>query len=300
MRICLSFLHVSFIKYLRSALYIVALILFAACGKTNPPLGEKNKPLVLVSIAPYQMFVQKIGGEHLEVRSIVRPGADIHTYEPTPRQRESLKGTEIWFRIGEPFETKLVDLFQNQWLIVDLREGVDLIADNAHACCCQKTDNEDRHMWLSPKIAQLQARKIAKILCGRFPMHRAAFEANLQTLIHDLDSLDKEIELALAPLKNQLFLVSHPAFGYFCRDYSLKQLSVEFEGKDPGTKYLSCLFEEAKFKHPRVAISLPQHNNKGTRIIAQKLHLPIKTIDPYSHDYFETMRCLKQWIASQE
>lgn len=150
-----------------------------------------------------------------------------------------------------------------------------------------------------PKIAQIQARKISKILCDQFPLYREAFEANLQTLLFDLESLDKEIEQTLIPLKNQFFLVSHPAFGYFCRDYSLEQLSVEFEGKEPCTHYLSQLLNQAILKCPHVAISIPQHNNKGMQIIAQKLHLPIKMIDPYSHDYFKTMRCLTQWIASQ-
>jgi len=300
MFVIFNLLRNCFIKHLQSATWLVILVLFAACENENHPTLQKNKPLILVSIAPYQFLIQKIGGEHIEVRSIVKPGADIHTYEPTPHQRSSLGEAEIWFRIGESFESKLLTLFQNQSRIIDLRDGVDLIVHNINDRCCPGADNEDRHMWLSPKIAQIQARKISKILCEQFPTHREAFQINLQTLLFDLDSLDKEIEQALAHLKNRFFLVSHPAFGYFCRDYSLQQLSVEFEAKDPCTKHLSQIFDQAKLKQPGVAISLPQHNNKGTQIIAQKLHLPIKMIDPYSHDYFETMRCLTQWIASQK
>jgi zinc transport system substrate-binding protein len=284
-------------RWYRSVGCLSILALFTACGKESPLPHIKNKPLVLVSVAPYQFFVQKIAGDHVEVRSIVKLGADIHTYEPTPRQRDSLKEAQIWFRIGEPFEKKLLSLFQNQWIIVDLRNGVDLLS--LCSGCCNGCDNQDRHMWLSPKIAQIQAREISKTLCNQFPLHRDAFEANLQALLSDLESLDQEIRLALHPIKNHTLLVSHPAFGYFCRDYSLEQLSVEFEGKDPCTKYLSALVNQAKLQRPAVAISLPQHNNKGIEMISDELQLPIKMVDPYSHDYFITMHTLTNWITSQ-
>jgi zinc transport system substrate-binding protein len=279
---------------------IATIALFTACRNENFCPMQQNKPLVLVSIGPYQFFVQKIAGEHVEVRSIVQIGADIHTFEPTPRQRDSLKKAEIWFRIGEPFENKLVSLFKKQWRVVDLRRGIDLIGMNPNASCCHDPDCQDRHMWLSPKIAQIQARVISKTLCEQFPLHRHVFEANLQKLLADLDALDSEIQHALNPVKNHVLLVSHPAFGYFCRDYFLEQISLEFDGKEPCTQYLSRLIDQAKLKQPDVAISLPQHNNKGIQMIAQELQLPIKMIDPYSHDYFETMRTLTDWIVSHE
>jgi zinc transport system substrate-binding protein len=300
MNISLHFLRIIVTKHLIPVFCIFTLLLFAACGKMESSYPQKSKPLILVSVAPYQFFVQKIGGEHVEVRSIVKAGADIHTYEPTPHQRDSMKDAEIWFRIGEPFEQKLLDVFQNHISIVDLRIGVDLIKHPANESCCHEMDGQDRHMWLSPKIAQIHAREISNALSEQFPLHRDTFETNLQTLLFDLESLDKEIEQALKPIKNRILLVSHPAFGYFCRDYSLQQLSIEFEGKEPCTKYLSHLLNQARRQPPNVVISLPQHNNKGAQMIAEELELPIKMIDPYSHDYFETMRSLTQWITSQK
>jgi zinc transport system substrate-binding protein len=109
-----------------------------------------------------------------------------------------------------------------------------------------------------------------------------------------MDALDSQLQQTLEPVKNQVLLVSHPAFGYFCRDYSLLQLSIEFDGKEPCPKHLEQLLNH---KRPDIAIALPQHNNKGVRMMAKNLHLPIKVIDPYSYDYFETMHTLTQWVA---
>ena len=170
-------------------------------------------------------------------------------------------------------------------MIVDLREGIDLIGG----------EDPDRHVWMSPNLVKKQASKIAEIFSRQFPEHRREFEARYQSLIIELDALDSEIRLALDPVKNSVMLVSHPAFGYFCRDYSLQQLSVEFEGKDPRPKYLEFVLKQ---KRPDVAISLPQHNNKGVIVVAEKFQVPIQMIDPYSYHYFETMRALTKWIRS--
>ena len=271
-------------------IFLFSILLFlSGCG-SNQPLQPK-KPLVWVSVAPYQFFTARIGGGHLDVRSIVPYGADAHSFEPTPRQRESMKDGKIWFRIGESFERPLISLFQDRWTIVDLCDGIDLI--NESTC---GGNHLDRHMWMSPKLVQKQARAIAKVLCEQFPEHRQEFEANLQTLIGDLEILDAEIKMALEPCKNHVLLVSHPAFGYYCQDYELSQLSVEFEGKDPRPKHLEFVMQQ----RPDVAIILPQHNNKGAEMIAEQFHLPITMIDPYSYHYFETMRALTKWIQTKK
>ena len=92
-------------------------------------------------------------------------------------------------------------------------------------------------------------------------------------------------------------MVSHPAFGYFCKDYALKQLSVEYEGKDPRPRHLENVLREAKKGSLKLAITLPQYNNKGTLLIAEKLNLSTQMIDPYSSDYLATMDQLAQMIA---
>jgi zinc transport system substrate-binding protein len=145
---------------------------------------------------------------------------------------------------------------------------------------------------MSPKVAKLQASAIEQALSKRFPELSMHFRANFDALIQELDALDQELQNALAHLKGTAFLVSHPAFGYFCQDYGLHQISVEHEGKDLRPKHLNYLLKTAHELHPTFGITLPQHNNKGAELIAKELNIPLKRIDPYSHDYFEMMRNL--------
>src|SRR5690606_22886961 len=141
-------------------------------------------------------------------------------------------------------------------------------------------------------LAKQQAQTIFETLSQEFPEHRVLFAKNLEELLAELDALDTSLHALLDSIENRSLLVSHPAFGYFCRDYGLEQISVEFEGKDPRPKSLERLLESVKETPPALSLALPQHNNKGIQIIAKELKVPLQIIDPYSSDYFSMMRAL--------
>jgi zinc transport system substrate-binding protein len=286
--------------------YIPILILALAgcgpgCGQVPQPL-ERAKPLVLVSIAPYKSIAERIAGAAFDVQTIIPPRSNPHVFEPTSRQVLEISRGHVWFRIGEPFETKVVRLLQenNPGLIVaDLRDGIELqpVEDDDHQCAHCSSDSLDRHIWLSPKLAGRQAVHIAQVLSDRFPEQKDEIQKNLQNCLAELKSLDLEIQTILAPLEKRSFIVSHSAFGYFCHDYGLKQLSVEQEGKDARPRRLEEMLGEATRLSAAVAFALPQHNNKGAQMIADEMNIPIRLIDPYSADYFNTLRTLARLIA---
>ncbi len=277
----------------------IAIFFLSGCSKAPLKESSRDKPLVLVSIAPYQGFLERIAGDLLEVATIVPQGTSAHTFEPNARQIAEMGRAVVWFRIGEPFEGKILPLLQerNQKLsVLDLRDGVELIeSEDLHAHSCSR-DHQDRHIWMSPKLASQQATAMGRFLMEKFPDHQETFQRNVEGLVQDLSSLDAEIQTLLHTVKNRVILVSHPAFGYFCRDYDCLQLSVESEGKDPRPRYLEELVHMAEQK-ASMAIAIPQYNNRGAQRIAETLHLPIQVIDPYSSDYFQMMRRLAAWVA---
>lgn len=278
--------------------FLLSFLLFlAACsGGKREPVGEK-KPLLLVSIAPYQTMVQRVAGEEFDVQAVVPPNANPHSYEPTSKQVSGLNRGELWFQIGEPFERKLEPLLRKT-VAIDLRNGVLMIDSEHHHCDGCGQDHLDRHIWLSPKQASLQVNLIADALAAQFPEKADGIRERAELLHQDLESLDREIETILSHTAARTFLVSHPAFAYFCRDYNLTQLSVEQEGKDPRPKELESVYLSAIQNQAEIAIALPQYNNKGAQLIAEKLQIPVRVIDPYSAEYFDTMRTLAGMIAN--
>lgn len=276
-------------------LFAVSLLSFLTAGFAEPKQQERSN-IVLVSIAPYRFFVEKIAGNTVQIEMLVPTGASFHTYEPTAKQMIQASQADVWFRVGESFETRALAALKNHrpsMLVVDLRNGLSLIdsADYGHICRhCQGGHGEDLHYWLSPRLAESQADAIATALIQVYPERRDEYLNNLNVFIQELRQLDHEIATLLKPLQNRWLLVSHPAYAYFCRDYQLVQYSIEFEGKDPTPQQLTTLIRKAREHHATRIYIQKQYSNKGAKLVATELKAELVLLDPYSENYLDAMR----------
>lgn len=271
--------------------YFLLLILFFT------PLLSNAEECLLVSTAPYRYFVKQITKELFDIELMVPPGASAHTYEPTPKQMIQATCGKIWFRLGEPFEEKAIAALKSanpELIVVDLRTNIALIAPEC--IHCKHHASADLHIWLSPKMAKIQATTIGKALITHFPQYRDFFEKNLLAFLTQLDKLDKELYNTLQPIQNRVIVVSHPAYAYFCREYNFKQLSIEFEGKDPTPKQLTELLENVKSIHPKAIFTQPQYSDKAASLIANQIGAKLISVDPYSEDYINAMTKIAELI----
>lgn len=281
----------------RSLTCFFALLSLALFAQTE----QKSSRHVLVSVSPHRFFVQKIAGDTLTVGLMVPAGASAHTYDPTPKQMIAASNADIWFRIGESFESKAISAMRQQtpsMRIVDLRENLDLISDPTHVCMHHK-GCADLHFWLSPKLAKTQAQTITKALADRYPENADLYKKNLATFEKELDELDQEIAHTLSTLSSRTIMVSHPAYGYFARDYGLNQFSIEFEGKDPTPQQLTRILNEARRQNVKTVFIQPQYSSKGAKLIAEQIQAHVVTLDPYSEDFYATLRQIANSIAAQ-
>jgi zinc transport system substrate-binding protein len=283
---------------------LLSFFLFTACGKKE---SAPNKPQVLVSLPPYLYFVERIAGDSVSVATLVPPGSNPHTYEPTPKEVERAFSVALWVRLGESYDQKILHSLREhspKLQVVDITKGIALL----HACehhhavedlphCHGHDEGRDLHIWLSPRLARIQAQTIADALEHLLPENRETYRKNLQKLLEDLDLLDQEITQMLEPMRAQAILVAHPAFGYFCLDYHLVQLSIEFEGKEPLPQHISQMLSDAKQYKIKSVFAEPQYSTKGAELVAEKLQLPVYMVDPYSSDYINNLRSIATIIA---
>jgi zinc transport system substrate-binding protein len=291
---------------IRRALSILILLACFSCENNERP--KSGKPTVLVSVPPYVYFVQKIAQDAVEIETLVPSGTNPHIYEATPQEVKRHQNADLWFYLGESFDKKVLHFFQNinkPIQIVDMTEGMPLLSmceDNdiasVHAHChhCHN-EGKDLHVWLSPALAKQQAKKIADALIRLLPEEQMSFEANLRDFLNELDNLDAQITHLLEPMKGKAILVSHPAFGYFCRDYHLIQLSIEIEGKEPLPQHVTEILTKAKRYSIQTVITEPQYSNKGAELLAQSLDLPTHMVDPYAENFSENLLSIAAVIA---
>lgn len=282
-------------KVIASLAVALACLFFFMVARLSPPAFLSPPPLtVLVSVAPYKALIEAIAQDALHVEVVVPPGASPHFFEPTPKQLQAISQGSLWFTIGEPFEQQILPALKahNPHLQTeDLRQGLNLIGTGVGA---------DPHIWLSPKLMQIQAQTILKALVHQYPDKMTLFSEGFNQVQQTLGKLDAAIQKELDPLQQRTVLVSHPAFGYFCRDYGLRQLPIEQEGRDPAPKQLTQLLQEARLLNIETVFIEPQYSNKAARVIAQELGANLVMVNPYAEEYFDNMQAMAQAFAKQQ
>jgi zinc transport system substrate-binding protein len=252
-----------------------------------PVLGVTEPLRVFTSVVPIQTFVQKIGGEHVDARAMVRPGYNPRTYNPTPQQISALAGAVLYVRTGVPFEKAWMERIRSantKMLVLDARDDIDL-------------REQDPHVWASPPLVRHMVGRIRDKLAELDPAHAADFARNHDAFVAELDALDAELHALLDPLPNRKFMVFHPAWGYFADSYGLTQVSIEREGKEPGARGLAALIDQAKQEKIKVVFVQPQFDKRQARQVAQAIDGVVVSVDPLAPDYVDNLRRVGQQFA---
>ncbi|MBW2654438.1 MAG: zinc ABC transporter substrate-binding protein [Deltaproteobacteria bacterium] len=281
--------------YILVAIAITCLLPLNAFAK--PPLN------VHVSILPQKYFVEQIGKDKVIVDVLVMPGKSPATYSPSPDQIKKLMSSDIYFRIGVPFENGILHRIEaiTGITIMDTRENIVLREMEEHHHHDDKDQTEsigkDPHIWMSPLLVKIQAHTIFKTLSRIDPENRNAYKKNYDQFAKDLDDLDQRLRTILKASKGENLFVFHPSFGYFADAYGLKQVAIETMGKAPKGKALSNIIKLAKKQKTRVIFAQPQFDKDTAEKIAAAIDGGVVFIDPLAYDYLANMETIAHAIA---
>ncbi len=277
-----------------------------SASKTN------SEPLdITVSILPQVYFVEKIGGDRVKVNVMVEPGASPATYEPKPQQMKALSEAEAYVSIGVPFEKAWMDKIKGanpQMLVIDSAQGIErmeMVAHHHHGEAEAEHDHEhdhgaetlDPHIWLSPQLVKLQAENIYQGLVKIDPENEAEYQANLSQFLTEIDQLDRQIQQNLVGVENRQFIVFHPSWGYFARDYDLEQVSIEVGGQEPSAAELGEIVKEAQEENIKVIFAQPEFSTQSAELIAQEIGGQVLLITPLAPDWSNNLLQVSQTFA---
>ncbi len=259
---------------------------------------------VFVSVVPQKFFVEKVSGGTIEVEVMVPPGASPATYEPKPSQMRKLATSSAYFAIGVPFEKAWLGKIAGvnpKMKIVHTEEGIERIAMAEHAHDGEspesgqdKHDGLDPHIWLSPPLVKKQAAVIRDNLTEMYPEQKAAFQENFALFSSEIDKLDTGLREILKNKRGLQFMVFHPSWGYFARQYGLQQVAIEIEGKSPKPAQLQELIRHAKEHKISVIFAQPQFSDKSARLIAQEIGGEVIMVDPLAENWLQNMTAVAE------
>ncbi|MFH1057141.1 MAG: zinc ABC transporter substrate-binding protein [Pseudomonadota bacterium] len=295
----------------------LALACLAAPAFPRPALALE----LAAGVPPVAWLVQRVAGPAGAVQVLSGPGSNPHTFEPTPKQMAALSRVAAYCAVGLPFEDRILAKLKAanpKLTVIDLTAGLELLpepegghepghghAGEAKAAQHQAPAKEhghddgdmDPHVWLSPRLCQAMARTIAAGLGRLDPAQAPAYAANLAALLADLGRMDARLSAVLAPVQGQEFLVYHPAFGYFGRDYGLKQVAVETGGREPGPKRLVGLIKRAREHNIRVIFVQPQFPQKAAQQVAREINGAVVALDDLAPDPLANWEHMAQALA---
>jgi zinc transport system substrate-binding protein len=223
-------------------------------------------------------LVRQVGGSRVQVVAVVPPGADPHTFEPSPSLAKALSQTRLLFANGlglEPFLPRLKALLPKGAKVVLLAEGRKGLICEEEAHPGEKEDHAhgpcDPHLWLDPTYALAYAETIAKELTRLDPAGQAQYRANLKRFQEEVKRRDQAFRAC--NLKGVKVVVQHDAFRYFARRYGLVVVGVLSHGgaQEVGSRTFLALVEKAKKEGVRLVLAEPQFQGKAIRTLAEAI-----------------------------
>ena len=187
------------------------------------PVAKDQRPQVLTTFTVLADLARNVAGDRLLVRSIVKPGAEIHGYQPTPSDIERAStadlivenglGLELW---AQRFTAAAGDV-----PTITLSEGMQplLIEEDVYA------GKPNPHAWMSPKRTMRYVDRLVEAFSRLDPAGADAFAANGTAYKQQLAQLDRDLRAALEtiPIERRLLVSCEGAFSYLAQDYGLEE-----------------------------------------------------------------------------
>jgi ABC-type Zn uptake system ZnuABC Zn-binding protein ZnuA len=267
------------------AVIVVALIMMVPTvpdGTKSPAAGGQATPAsgklkVAATIFPLADIVGNIGGEKVDVVTIMPVGASPHTFEPTPETIRTVSGAAMIFKIGsglDDWTEKVTAAMQGKVSVVAVSSNIELRKF--------EDGSVDPHYWLSLANGQIIAVTVAKELSRIDEAGTEYYMANMKEYVKKLEAADARIKAKLAPVKGKSFATFHEAWFYFAREYGL-EVAMAFEpfpGREPTPKYLAEFGDTVKKKNIKWVFSEPQFSSDAISQVAKDLGVKLGVLDP--------------------
>lgn len=226
-------------------LLITAALLSGCTNATqNPPQTEKGDLTVIATTTIVADVVRQVGGDFVQVDTLLTIGADPHSFDPAPRDMARIASADLIFANGAGLEEFLQPLLENAAAtarVIDLSQGIDLLAGTGEG------SGSDPHVWMDPNSVLIWVENIRAALSQADSPHADQFQANAERFAAELKALDAWIreQVAAIPEANRKLVTDHLVFGYFARRYGLEQIGALVPGYStlsaPSAKELAAI-----------------------------------------------------------
>ena len=212
-------------------LFLLMIFLVGCANSADSPPSLNGQPLkVVATTSLIADVVHNIGGDTIELTTLIGANQDPHSYEATPSDLVTLEQAHIIFINGWDLEEQLAETIEENYSATAsiISAGIEPLAlgdsDHDHGDSDHDHDdhgNFDPHVWFSIANVEQWATNAADALTALDPDNNELYAENLASYLSELQTLRSEVEQQLAdiPVDTRKLVTNHAAFGYFAHDY---------------------------------------------------------------------------------
>lgn len=266
----------------------LAAVMLAGCRKES---AGGRMPIV-VSIEPQRWLVEQIGGERVDVSTLLGKNADPENFDPTLGSMKLVEQSELFIITGtNSFEGELVKKmgFDSERL-VDLSVGIEPIYgthckhNHPHDADEESEKLPDPHIWTSVRNLRVMSESVRDALVNADAEGAELYKANYSSLVARLDSIDRVLTAKSASKHNRAFLMWHPSLSYFARDYGFEQLWLGAEGKELSVKAVNDAMKEAEEHGAKLLVVQSSDDRNRSKLLAREGDMRMVEINSMAYD----------------
>lgn len=275
------------------AIMIVLILMLNGCATEKQEKTSEAKLKVYTSFYPIYFTAEQIGGDRIELHSIIPNGSEPHEYEPSMREIADVESGDIFIFNGaemEPWAEKLSDNLEKKGIkSINLSQHVELIKaeeDDGHDEHGEDDDHDhglyDPHIWLDPINMDMMAYQIMQEFSKLDKANENFYKENYADFSEKIKELDLAYSSQLENRNRDTILVSHQAFSYLAKRYGLKQIAVTgiTPQEEPSPKTLAKLLDTIENEKFEFIFLETLASPKVVELLAKEGDLKILELNP--------------------
>ncbi len=204
----------------RIIICILCVVLLCGCYGVAPQ-NQSDKLTIVTTIFPLYDFARQITGNRAEVKMLIKPGSEVHSYDPLPSDMAAIYNSDLFLYIGGESDKWVNNLLDGT--VVKSLPLIDVVKDVHQHQEHHSHDHIDEHIWTSPQNAILMLEEICKSIVKADEQNASYYKENCDAYIQKINTASKEISCAISRSENPFILVADRfPFEYFAKAYGIE------------------------------------------------------------------------------
>lgn len=265
---------------MRFVIWMVILLVMPAITACRKP---SEKPTVTVSIPPQAWMLSRIVGNDLEINTLLPPGADAETFEPSMQAQRALEESREYAMAGTlPFETALEPKLRGMYPKLTISKAFHCDTHcrahehgNEHEHEHEHEHGVDPHVWTTPMNLQVMADSLLLTAIRINPAGSARYRRNHAELSRRLTQLQEDLERNLEPLRGRDVVIWHPSLSYMAMEFGFRQIAVQEGHKEPSPHRMGEVIDRVSRCGTVAFVIEKEHSPRMAETLNADMRLPL-------------------------